>query len=116
MEYQTQLYDIAINGALRVLAEDDDRIVYVWTAQARLPAKRWTFFEDSILVVRRANTNASSSLLQKWHRVWVQQAVVSSASDPLVETVLRSLSRRGSDYVHIFKHSIENTMSLTDQQ
>lgn len=116
MEYQTQLYDIAINGALRVLAEDDDRIVYVWTSQASLRVKRWTFFEDSILIVRRANANVSTSLLQKWHRVWVQQPTTPSASDPLVETILSSLSRRGSDHVRIFKSSLENTMSLTGQQ
>lgn len=107
VEYQNQLYDIAKNGALRVLVEAD-RIVYVWTAQASLPSKQWTFFEDSILIVRRASANAPTSLLQKWHRVWMRQP---SVSDPLTETISRSLSIKGSDYVRIFKSSLESTMN-----
>lgn len=112
MEYEQQAFDLNITASLRTQMEKD-RAVYVWTAQAALPSKDWTFLEDSIIVVRRANRSSPASLLQNWHRVWMQEGgAASSVSDPIKESILSSLSNRGRDRVHMFKQSMESTKAL----
>lgn len=107
VDYEQQTFDLTITASLRTQVEDD-RAVYVWTARASLPSKDWTFMEDSIVVVRRANRSSPASLLQNWHRVWMEEGgAASSVSDPVKESILSSLSNRGRDRVREFKQSME---------
>lgn len=107
---QQQTYNLSAKSTLRMI-QDDDRVVYVWTGLVTLPSRQWTFVEDSIIVVRRASADSPTSLLQNWHRAWMEDYGLQSESDPLKETILSSLSHRVKDHFRAFKSSMEDPKS-----
>lgn len=106
MEHDDQLYELATKTTFRKICEHD-RIIYVWSALVSLSGKQWVFHEDGITVMRRAAGDASTSLLQNWHRVRVEQSGTPNASNALQETILSLLSNRVRDHLGKFKSSME---------
>lgn len=112
---EQQTYQFNSTNVMRSVVQAD-RVIYIWSALTTEPSKHWTFVEDCIIIVQKADVAGPSnagSLIQHWYRLDLKEFGLPSALDPLKDRVMDSLSTRLQNQLVKFSHAMTQPPTVT---